>query len=174
MYMDKVNVGPTCTAREADMQYCVSPVDRKVLACSNRDGDTVDGNVVDKLAPDVVIARFIKGTASSMRARSLVMSWMMNLISASFRARTWAEVASVLARSSAVAALSKRRARDWMSNLRDLVKETADSREVLPRAAINSIMSIAGEITYSSSASFRCRTPRKLKTDLNLVPESLL
>ena len=35
-----------------------------------------------------------------------------------------------------------------MSYLRDLVKVTADSRDVLPRAAISSIMSIAGEITY--------------------------
>jgi hypothetical protein len=148
MYMDKVKVGPACTARGADIEYWVSHVDRKVLACSNRDGDTVDGKVVDRLAPDVVIARFIRGTASSIRSRTLVMSWMINLISASLWARTWAEVAPVLASSSAVAALSKRRARDWMSNLRDFVNETADSRDVLPRAAINSIMSIAGAITY--------------------------
>ena len=39
----------------------MSPAVRKVLACSSLDGDTDAGRVVDSLAPDVVIARLIKG-----------------------------------------------------------------------------------------------------------------
>ena len=57
---------------------------RKVLACSNRDGDTVDGKLVDSFAPDVVMAKFISGTASSMRTKSLLISLIMSLICASF------------------------------------------------------------------------------------------
>ena len=57
---------------------------RKVLACSNRDGDTVDGKLVDNFAPDVVMAKFISGTASSMRSKSLLISLIMSLICASF------------------------------------------------------------------------------------------
>ena len=60
----------------------MSPVVRNVLACSRRDGDTVDGKLVDSLAPEVVIARFINGTASSIRVRRFLMSLIMYFISA--------------------------------------------------------------------------------------------
>lgn len=66
------------------MLYCVSPAVRNVLACSNLDGDTVEGKFVDNLAPDVVIAKFISGTASSIRTKSLLISLIIDFISASF------------------------------------------------------------------------------------------
>lgn len=66
MYTDSVNVGPICTGCDGDMEYCVSPLVKNVLAWSNRDGDTVEGRDVDKLAPEVVMARLISGTASSI------------------------------------------------------------------------------------------------------------
>lgn len=56
------------------MEYWVSHAVRKVLACSKRDGETVDGKLVDRLAPDVVIAKFISGTASSILSRTFLMS----------------------------------------------------------------------------------------------------
>lgn len=147
MYIDSVNVGPTCTALDGWIEYCVSHALRNVLACSNRDGETVDGRVVDSLAPDVVIARFINGTASSIFSSTLRISDMINLISISFWARALDDKAPLWASSSADAAFSSRRASDCMSCLIVFVRETADSSDVFPLAAINSIMSIAGEMT---------------------------
>jgi hypothetical protein len=63
------------------MEYCVSPAVRNVLACSNLDGDIVEGRLVDSFAPEVVMAKFISGTASSIRTRSLFISWMIRMIS---------------------------------------------------------------------------------------------
>ena len=54
---------------------------RNVLAWSSRDGDTVAGKLVDNLAPEVVMARFISGTASSIRANSFLISLIISLIS---------------------------------------------------------------------------------------------
>ena len=51
---------------EFRFEYCVSPAVTKVLACSSREGEIVAGRVVERLAPEVVIARFISGTASSI------------------------------------------------------------------------------------------------------------
>jgi hypothetical protein len=65
----------------------VSPAVRKVLACSSLDGDTDAGRVVDSLAPDVVIARLMRGTASSMRVSSLRMSCTICRISKAWDAR---------------------------------------------------------------------------------------
>jgi hypothetical protein len=146
---------------------------RKVLACNNRDGETVDGKVVDKLAPDVVIARFMSGTASSIRSRTFLISWIMRLISASFSARALTEMPPLRANSSAVAAFSSRRARFWMSYLRDLVRDTADSNDVLPRAAL-SLSDIAFEILLVVEANdshqfyhINCR-----RNDLQVVSQS--
>lgn len=138
IYIDNVKVGPTWVACPGDMKYWVSPAVRKVLAWSRRDGETVDGKFVDRLAPDVVIARLIRGTASSSRFRSFSISRIMSLISASFwlpdqDESFWAAFREV---SSADAALARRCPRDWMSHLIDFVSETADSREVFPRAAL--------------------------------------
>ena len=74
MYMDNVKTGPIWTAEEPNSPYCVSPAVRKVLACSSREGETVFGRLEDKLAPDAVMARLIKGTASSIRSSSLLMA----------------------------------------------------------------------------------------------------
>ena len=84
MYKERVKVGPICWALGFDAQYCISPEVRKVLACRSRDGDTVAGRVVERLVPDVVIARFMSGTASSIRSSNLFISSMMILSSASF------------------------------------------------------------------------------------------
>jgi hypothetical protein len=56
------------------MEYCVSPAVRNVLACNSLDGETEAGSVVERLAPEVVMARLIRGTASSIRSRSFPMS----------------------------------------------------------------------------------------------------
>lgn len=69
----------------------MSPAVKNVLACSNRDGETVEGNVVDSLAPEVVMARLMSGTASSMRSRSVLISFMTEFISASSCTRRLAE-----------------------------------------------------------------------------------
>lgn len=53
------------------MPYCESPAVKNVLACSKRDGETVEGRFDERLAPDAVMARLMSGTASSMRAKSL-------------------------------------------------------------------------------------------------------
>jgi hypothetical protein len=45
-----------------------------VLACNSLDGDTEAGSLVDRLAPDVVMARFMRGTASSILVSSFRMS----------------------------------------------------------------------------------------------------
>jgi len=56
------------------MEYCVSPAVRNVLACNNLDGETEAGRVVERLAPEVVMARLMRGTASSIRSRSFRVS----------------------------------------------------------------------------------------------------
>ena len=48
------------------MPYWASPAVRKVLACSSLEGETVEGKVEDRLAPEAVMARFMRGTASSI------------------------------------------------------------------------------------------------------------
>lgn len=45
------------------MEYAVSPAVSNVEAWSNREGDTVWGTEADRFTPEVVTARFIKGTA---------------------------------------------------------------------------------------------------------------
>jgi len=42
------------------------------------------GKFVERVAPDVVIARLMRGTASSMRLSKVRISWMMSLSSISF------------------------------------------------------------------------------------------
>lgn len=74
MYIESVNVGPIWTDAEGEIEYCVSPAVRKVLACSSRDGETVDGRLVDRLAPEAVMARLMRGTASSIRSSSFFMA----------------------------------------------------------------------------------------------------
>lgn len=74
MYIESVNVGPIWTDAEGEIEYCVSPAVRKVLACSSRDGETVEGRFVDRLAPEAVMARLMKGTASSIRSSSFLMA----------------------------------------------------------------------------------------------------
>lgn len=146
----------------------MSPAVRKVLACNNLDGDTVAGRLVDSLAPDVVMAKFISGTASSIRVRSLLMSLTMSLISASLRERSLGDFAPFRSNSSEAAAFANRCPRACISNRSVFVSETADSKDVLPlaalrmirkvsslysqlnqRAYINSIISMAGVITWS-------------------------
>lgn len=90
------------------MEYCVSPAVKNVLACNNRDGETVDGSVVDSLAPDVVIARLMNGTASSIRSINFLMAWIISLISTSFCAFVLVDAPPRRAISSAAAALAKR------------------------------------------------------------------
>lgn len=55
-----------------------------MLDCKSREGETVDGRLVDSFAPEVVMAKFINGTASSILVSKLLMSLMMSLISATF------------------------------------------------------------------------------------------
>jgi hypothetical protein len=109
---------------------------RKVLACSNLDGDTEAGRVVDKLAPEVVMARLMRGTASSMRTSSFLMSWTIRRVSSSCAARDVDLVLFRLDDSSAAAAFERRSPRDWISHRRALVRVTADSRVVLPLAEL--------------------------------------
>ena len=123
------------------MEYWVSPAVRKVLACRSREGETVEGRFVDNFAPDVVIARFIKGTASSMRVKRFLMSLMMNLISASLLGRCLDDLDPERLASSRAAAFAKRCPRAWMSHLSDFVRATADSRDVFPRAALRRLVS---------------------------------
>jgi len=49
----------------------------KVLACNILDGDTPAGRFVERLAPDVVIARLIRGIASSILANNFFISAMI-------------------------------------------------------------------------------------------------
>lgn len=74
IYIESVKVGPIWTDAEGEIEYCVSPAVRKVLACRSRDGDTVDGRLVDRLAPEAVMARLMSGTASSIRSNSFLMA----------------------------------------------------------------------------------------------------
>lgn len=148
------------------MEYWVSPAVRKVLACKRREGETVDGKLVDNLAPEVVMARFISGTASSIRVSSRLISLMMSFICISVLSRFLDERVPLRMDSSDAAAFANRCPSAWMPHRRDLVRATADSRDVFPRAAledsetpcnvpssfdsthINSIMSMDGEMTY--------------------------
>lgn len=114
------------------MEYCVSPAVRKVLACSSLDGDTDAGSVVDSFAPDVVMARLIRGTASSMRVSSPRISRAICWISTACAARDFPFVLLLRNNSSALAAFSSRMPRDWISQRRALVKVTADSKVVFP------------------------------------------
>ena len=111
MYIESVKVGPICTAwgaTECDMEYWVSPAVKKVLACKSLEGDTVDGRFVDNLAPEVVMARFMSGTASSIRASRFLISMMMNLISASLCGRSFGDLKPLLMASSEAAAFANR------------------------------------------------------------------
>ena len=90
------------------MEYWVSPAVRKVLACSSREGETVEGKFVERLAPDVVIARLMSGTASSIRVRSLRMSWTIKFSSCSFCSLLLALELRRRVSSSAVAAKARR------------------------------------------------------------------
>lgn len=90
--MESVKVGPIwIAASDWDIEYWVSPAVRKVLAWRSRDGDTVDGKLVDSFAPEVVMARFMSGTASSMRLSNALISFMMSFICASVVSRSLVE-----------------------------------------------------------------------------------
>ena len=136
MYIDSVNVGPICTALDWDIEYCESPAVKKVLAWRRRDGETVDGKLVDNLAPEVVMAKFISGTASSIRVSKFLMSLIMSLISASLCPLSFEDLEVFRMDSSEAAALANRFPSAWISHLKDFVRATADSRDVLPRAAL--------------------------------------
>lgn len=138
MYMDSVNVGPIWTAWDCDcdIAYWVSPAVRNVLAWRSREGDTVAGKLVDSFAPDVVMARFMSGTASSMRTSKALISSTMCLISAWIWERSCGDLDPFFSFSSDAAALPIRCPRAWISQRRDFVRATADSSEVLPRAAL--------------------------------------
>ena len=84
MYIERVNVGPICTACVGSNEYCVSPAVKNVLACKSREGDMLAGRFVERLAPEVVIARLIRGTASSIRLSKLRISCIISLSSMSF------------------------------------------------------------------------------------------
>lgn len=114
----------------------MSPAVRNVLAWRSRDGETEAGRLVDSFAPEVVIARFMSGTASSIRIKSLLISLIMSLIS-SLGGRCFAGLAPLRRNSSNVAALDNRCPRACMSHLSDFVRLTADSNDVLPRAALD-------------------------------------
>src|ERR1700694_1385098 len=82
------------------------------------------------------MARFISGTASSILSRSLFISPIMRRISASWWIRVFIWVLLRRDASSAFAAFARRRARDCISQRRALVKDTADSSDVLPLAEL--------------------------------------
>ena len=82
MYKERVNVGPIWTKGEAELEYAVSPAVRNVLAWSSREGEIVVGRDVDKLAPEVVMARLISGTASSILLNTFRI-WITILFSSS-------------------------------------------------------------------------------------------
>lgn len=108
MYRDKVKVGPIWTDLVGDMEYCVSPAVTKVLAWRRRDGDTVAGNWVERLAPDVVMARLMSGTASSILVRSFLICLIIACSSSTFRAFDCAFELPFRARSSWFAAMASR------------------------------------------------------------------
>lgn len=118
------------------MEYSESPAVRNALAWRSREGETVAGKLVDSLAPEVVIARFMSGTASSIRTNSLLISLMMSLISVPTCGWSLDDLAPFRLNSSEEAALANRCPKAWISHLRDLVRLTADSNDVLPRAAL--------------------------------------
>lgn len=117
--------------------YWESPAVKKVLDCNSREGETVDGRLVDNFAPDVVIARFINGTASSILVSSFFMSLMISLISVTFCIPPFPELDALRFDSSAAAAFASRCPRACISHLRDFVRATADSSDVFPRAALH-------------------------------------
>lgn len=131
-----MNVGPIWTAAEGDIAYCVSPAVRKVLACSSREGDTVVGRLEERLAPEAVIARLINGTASSIRLSSFRIAWIIFFSSNAFCALLGAFDPPLRVDSSALAAEARRCPSVWISHRRDLVSDTADSSDVLPRAEL--------------------------------------
>ena len=83
---------------------------RKVLACNSRDGETVAGSVVERLAPEVVIARLMRGTASSIRVRRFLMSLTIKRTSALWATRDL--LLSLLEDPSSLTALASRSPRD--------------------------------------------------------------
>ena len=108
----------------------------KVLACNILEGDTPAGRFVDRLAPDVVIAKLISGIASSIRASNFRISAMIWRISNSCAARVDALVLLFRDNSSVLAALERRVPRDCISQRRSFVKVTADSKDVFPLAEL--------------------------------------
>lgn len=112
------------------------------------------------------MARFMSGTASSMRASNALMSLMTSFICALIPTPSLDEPGPFRNDSSEAAAFANLCPSAWISHLRDLVKATADSRDVFPLAAlgivnlrsmpisnfwlayINSIMSIDGDMTW--------------------------
>ena len=108
----------------------------KVLACNILDGDTPAGRFVERLAPDVVIARLIRGIASSILANNFFISAMIWRISNSCAARVEALVLLFRESSSVLAALARRVPRDCISQRRSLVNVTADSKVVFPLAEL--------------------------------------
>ena len=129
------------TGSEGFIEYCVSQAVMKVLACSILDGDTPAGRFVERLAPDVVIARLISGMASSIRASSFLISAMIWRISYSCAARVDALVLLFRDSSSVLAAFARRVPRDCISQRRSLVKVTADSNVVFPLAELDYVSS---------------------------------
>jgi len=72
----------------------------------------VAGSVVDKLTPEVVIAKLINGTASSIRSSNFLISEIMNFSSSSFCARDFAFELPRRASSSSPTAFASRTPRD--------------------------------------------------------------
>lgn len=128
--------GPICIDALGFIEYWVSPAVRNVLACNSLDGETVEGSAVESLAPEVVIARLIRGTASSMRVRSFRISCTIKRISRVCAARDLALLLLRRDSSSAAAAFASRTPRDWISQRRAFVNVTADSSVVLPLAEL--------------------------------------
>lgn len=135
----------------------MSPVVRKVLACRSLDGDTEGGRVVERLAPEVVMARLMSGTASSIRASINLIPSTICRISVSCAVRDFVRSLFFLDFSSALAAFSSRTPSDWISHRSFFVRVTADSRVVFPLADISSIRSIAGEIIRILLSRRSCR-----------------
>lgn len=93
---------------EGETEYWESPAVRKVLACSSREGDTVDGRLEERLAPEAVIARLMSGTASSIRFNNLLISAMIRLSSTSCCALFFDFEVLLRTSSSALAAAARR------------------------------------------------------------------
>lgn len=135
VYNFKENDGPICVSFR--VSNLASPACKAEDACKSLEGDTVLGSEADKLAPLVVSARLINGTASSIRASRDFMSSTI-LFAPSLSPSTGA-VSSFI-----------RLPKSLMSFLRDTVSCTVLSSVVFPRAAIISMRSIAGVTIYVS------------------------